>query len=61
MKPKITKQIDGKHVEVPVDDLWDSICKVIRLSRIAVAEASVYGLSEAIAVACESDLFNEVL
>ena len=37
MKPKITKQIAGKHVEVPVDDVWLTICKVVRLCRIAVA------------------------
>lgn len=34
MKPKITKQVDGKHVEVDIDNYWETICRVICLARI---------------------------
>lgn len=39
-KPKITKQVNGKHEEVPIEELWDSICKVIRKARVAAATSA---------------------
>ncbi len=33
-KPKVTKMVAGKEEEVPIEQVWDSICKVIRLARV---------------------------
>ncbi len=32
---KITKMVAGKKVDVPIESVWNSICKVIRLARLA--------------------------
>ena len=34
---KVTKMVAGKDVEVPINEVWDSICKVIRLARLVAA------------------------
>lgn len=33
-QPKITRMVAGKEVEVPIEEVWDSICKILRLARL---------------------------
>ena len=33
-KPLVTRMRAGKEVEIPLEECWDSICKVIRIARL---------------------------
>lgn len=34
IKPPITRMIQGVEEEVHIDEVWDSICKILRISRL---------------------------
>lgn len=40
MVPPITKMKGGETIPVPIDEVWDSIVKVIHLARLASFEES---------------------
>lgn len=31
-KPLLTRMVGGSEIEVPIEEVWDSLCKVIRLA-----------------------------
>ncbi len=33
---KITKQVAGKPVEIPPEEVWDSVCKILRSASLVV-------------------------
>lgn len=33
-KPLVTRMVAGKEIEVPLEECWDSICKVLRIARL---------------------------
>lgn len=33
-QPRITRMQAGKDVDVPIEEVWDSICKVLRIARL---------------------------
>jgi hypothetical protein len=42
MTMKVTKMVSGKEVEVPLEQVWDSICRIISRARLAVSRGSDY-------------------
>lgn len=35
----VSKMIEGKRVEVPIDEVWDAICRVIQLAQLLACPA----------------------
>lgn len=41
-QPRLTQKINSKDVELPIEEHWDSICKILRLAKLIILDEPQY-------------------